>query len=79
LLIYPIRPTDADILGSIKLNIKFVNEKRATDKPFKVETIEEVVKTNFSDQFFDLNQDFICDVSGKKFLPWNSYHERFDI
>lgn len=54
-------------MNSLKLTIKFVNEKRGSDKPFKVETIEEVIKTNFIDQFFDIGQEFMTDVSGFHF------------
>lgn len=61
-------PTEGDYLNSMKLTIKFVNEKRGSDKPFKVETIEEVIKTNFIDQFFDIGQEFMTDVSGFSFF-----------
>lgn len=62
----------------MKLTIKFVNEKRGSDKPFKVETIEEVIKTNFIDQFFDIGQEFMTDVSGfLSFFHFSSHANLF--
>jgi len=62
------QPADNDYLEKIQIRVKFAAEKKGSDKSYKSEQLEDILKKNFLNQFLTSGWTLACDVAGVALL-----------